>query len=100
MVLADVFRRGYRAAIPVGEDWQFDLIVERQGAFERVQRKYTVSDGRMIKVKCRSTNNWVSICYTKAHIDWLAVYDQTTDACYYIPADELGDGRHQLNLRL
>jgi len=40
MVLADAFRRGYRAAIPVGEDWPFDLIVERRGKFERVQCKY------------------------------------------------------------
>jgi len=100
MVLAEVFRRGYRAAIPVGEDWPFDLIVERRGKFERVQCKYTVSDGRMIKAKCSSTNNWVSIRYTKTHIDWLAVYDRTSDACYYIPAEELGDGRYSMHLRL
>ena len=38
--------------------------------------------------------------YTAATIDWLAVYDATTDRCYYIPAVELGDGISMMHLRL
>ena len=38
--------------------------------------------------------------YTAATIDWLAVYDRHTDACYYIPADELADGMRMMHLRL
>jgi len=38
--------------------------------------------------------------YTRESIDWLAVYEATTDRCYYIPADELGDGKTILTLRL
>jgi hypothetical protein len=33
-------------------------------------------------------------------IEWLAVYDPTTDRCYYIPATELGTGRWIFHLRL
>jgi hypothetical protein len=33
-------------------------------------------------------------------IDWLAVYDATTEQCYYIPAEELAEGRRELILRL
>jgi len=33
-------------------------------------------------------------------IDILAVYDATSDRCYYIPATELGSGRSTLCLRL
>jgi hypothetical protein len=33
-------------------------------------------------------------------IEWLAVYDVTTDCCYYLPASELGSGMSLLHLRL
>src|SRR6476660_8578641 len=95
--MADVLRRGYRVAIPYGEDWPFDLLVLRDDAFERVQVKHGRSDGRVLKVKCDSTNNWHTLKYTKATIDVLAVWDSTTDRCFYIPADELGEGRRMMN---
>jgi hypothetical protein len=38
--------------------------------------------------------------YTAKMIDWLAVYDRTTDRCYYLPASELGAGRDELRLRI
>jgi hypothetical protein len=38
MVAADLMRRGYKIAFPYGEDWDFDLIVCRDGTtLERVQ---------------------------------------------------------------
>jgi hypothetical protein len=33
-------------------------------------------------------------------IDWLAVYDATSDRCYYVPAAQLGDGMNVMHLRL
>jgi hypothetical protein len=33
-------------------------------------------------------------------IDWLAVYDRTSERCFYLPASELGEGRNRLHLRL
>jgi hypothetical protein len=79
MVASDLVRRGYRIAIPYGEDSDYDLIVDRYGALERVQVKYTESDGDVITVRCRShslTNGKVRQVkrYTAAMIDWLAVY--------------------------
>lgn len=105
MVAADLVRRGYQIAIPYGEDWDYDLIVCREGALERVQVKYTRSDGIVIAVKCQShslTNGKVRATkrYTAEMIDWIAVYDITTDRCYYVPASELGDGRAYLHLRI
>ena len=41
MIAADLVRRGYKIAIPYGEDWDFDLIVCRDERLERVQCKYT-----------------------------------------------------------
>ena len=100
IIMADVLRRGYKVALPLGEDWRFDLIVQRNGKLERLQCKYTESNGQLIKADCRSTNNWSTIKYTTKDIDWLVVYDKTTDKCYYLPSKLLGKGKAALNLRL
>ncbi len=104
-VAADLVERGYRIAIPFGEDVDFDLILIRDERLERVQVKYAKSDGRVIPVKCYShslTNGKVRQTkhYTATTIDWLAVYDPTSNRCFYIPAAELGKGRSILHLRL
>lgn len=100
MVMSEVMRRGYKVAMPVGEDWPFDIIVLRNGKLERLQCKYTESDGDVIDLHCRSANNWVSYKYTSAEIDWMALYDKTTDACYFVPSEELGTGRSLISLRI
>jgi PD-(D/E)XK endonuclease len=105
IVAADLLRRGYKIAFPHGEDWDFDLVLYREGVLERVQAKYTESDGRVVVVRCRShslTNGHVRATkkYTSRTIDWLAVYDATTKQCFYIPASELIDGRSTMALRI
>jgi hypothetical protein len=105
MIAADLTRRGCRIAIPYGEDSDFDLIVCRHERLERVRCKYTRSDGIVITVRPRShslPNGRVRATkrYTAAMIEWLAVYDVTTDRCYYVPAAELGDGMNMMHLRL
>ena len=52
-VMALAIARGYRVSIPFCEDTPYDLVVERHGKLERVQCKYTESDGRVVVVKCR-----------------------------------------------
>ena len=105
MVAADLMRRGYKIALPYGEDWDYDLILCRGDALERVQVKYACSDGCVVPVRCRSlslTGGKVRETkkYTAVTIDWLAVYDVTTTDCFYVPAAELGEGRAILALRL
>jgi PD-(D/E)XK endonuclease len=106
-VARDLVRRGYRIAIPYGEDWDFDLIFQRphNDRLERVQVKHCTSDGAVVTVRCHShslTNGRVRRTkrYTAKTIDWLAAFDPTTDRCFYIPAAELGAGRSQILLRL
>ena len=104
-VALDLRRRGYKLLIPYGEDCNYDLVVDRGDRLERVQVKYTASDGCVVRVRCRShslTNGKVKHTkyYTAEMIDWLAVYDATTDTCYYVPAALLGTGRAELALRL
>ena len=105
MVAADLARRGYRVAFPYGEDSDYDLILDRGTSLERVQVKYTRSNGEFIVLRCRShslTKGKVRATkhYTSESIEWMAVYDATTDRCYYVSAVELGSGRSDLRLRL
>ena len=100
MVMADLLRKGYKVALPFGDDWPFDLIVYRDGKLERVQCKFAASNGEVVEVRCRSCNNWMTYSYTADMVDWIAVYDQTTDKCYYVPAQMLGGGRTLIHLRL
>lgn len=105
MVAVDLMRRGYKVAIPYGEDCDFDLVLIRGNQLERVQVKHARSDGAVINVRCHShslTNGKIRRTkhYTAETIDLLAVYDATSDRCYYVPAKELGTGRSTLCLRL
>jgi hypothetical protein len=105
-VAADLRSRGYKVAVPFGEDWDFDLILRRgDGALERVQVKYARSDGRVITIRSRShslTNGKVRATklYTAETIDWLAVWEPVLDRCFYIAAAELGAGMNMLHLRV
>lgn len=100
-ILADIRRQGHGVAIPFGHSLPFDLIVIRHetGALERVQCKYTTSDGKVVRVVVGSHSAWVGYRYTAQMVDWMAVYDATTNRCFYIPA-WTWDGQTQLNLRL
>ena len=100
-----MIERGHKIAVPFGEDCDFDLIVSREGVLERLQVKHATSRNGVIPVKCRShslTNGKVRQTkhYTAETIDWLAIYDATTNRCFYVPASELGAGRSMMHLRL
>lgn len=101
IIFADLQRQGHGVAIPWGHDLPFDLIVVRKedGALEKVQCKYTRSDGRVTFAKVTSTSAWVHHRYTKDEVDWIAVYDASSDQCFYLPSSEW-DGQILVNLRL
>ena len=101
MVIADLMRQGHDIAIPFGHNQPFDLIVIRKedGRLEKVQVKYTTSDGSVLRCVIRSSSAWVSHRYTADEVDWIAVFDATTSQCFYIPAWDW-DGHSQLALRL
>ena len=50
-VARDLVRRGFRIAIPYGEDWDFDLIFARPGhdELERVQVKHVTAKNGVIR---------------------------------------------------
>jgi len=97
-VASDLLKRGFHVLIPFGDYSAYDLVIERSlaegSSFERVQVKYTKSDGDVIKIKARSHsvvkgNVTTTRLYDPTVAEWVAAYDATTDACYYIPTTEL-----------
>jgi hypothetical protein len=98
-------RQGYRILFPFGEDHDYDIAIDDGDRLQRVQVRYTRSDGAVVKVRCFSnslTNGKVRVTklYTADTVDWMAVWDVTCDRCFYIPAAALGTGRAELRLRL
>lgn len=100
-VLSDLISREYKVFIAMSHSGPVDLVVERNQTLERVQVKYCESDGNIIKAHAYHSNRSKGVKkYTKHDIDWLAIYDKTTDMCYYIPAEELENGKRGLRLRI
>lgn len=88
-------------AIPVGQDWPYDLLALHNGKFWRIQCKYVQSKNGVLAVPCRSCGGRKhETRYTANHIDCLAAYDATTGKIYYLPSDILGGGRSYVSLRL
>ncbi len=100
MVMADALKRGYKVALPLGEDWRYDLVIEKEGKLLRVQCKYVESTRGVIKVRCETHDGRSYYRYQKTDLDYIAVYDKVTDKCYYIGSSYLGrNGRGSLSLR-
>ena len=98
-VAADLSARGLGVAWPTGHGHPFDLILVRQdSSLERVQVKHTRSNGRILKIRCDSRSEWVQYSYRPGMVEWIAVWDETTDACFYLPIQEAND--HEVTLRL
>lgn len=99
MVMADALNRGYKVAIPLGEDWRYDLIVEKTGKLLKIQCKYVESTKGVIKVRCETHDGRSYYKYKQEDLDYIAVYDKITNRCYYISRSYLGSGRATLSLR-
>lgn len=91
-VMHDLVRAGYFVSIPFGEDHRYDIVIEKDGIFSRVQ----VKTGRLRKgvviFNCYSshTHRGGTACrmYTD-DIDFFGVYCRQLDSTYLIPIGEL-----------
>lgn len=100
MIMADALKRGYKVALPIGEDWRYDLIILKDKDLLRVQCKYVESTKGVIKVRCETHDGRNYYRYRQEDLDYIAVYDKITDKCYYVNCSYLGlEGRGSLSLR-
>lgn len=99
-VMGDLLTKGYKVALPLGEDWRYDLIVDKSNRLLRIQCKYVESTNGVIKVRCETHDGRSYYKYKQEDLDYIAVYDKISDECYYINRSYLGEGRGSLSLRL
>jgi hypothetical protein len=102
-VATDLMKKGHKVALPFGDSWDYDLIVMKP-ELRKVQVKYTESDGDVVIVRCRSHSVLAGrVQATKTYdatvIDYLAVYDKTSDECFYIPVADV-EGKEEMRFRL
>jgi hypothetical protein len=102
-IVYEATKRGYSVARPLSNSLPYDLIIERNGVFERVQIKTLHSNGSVIYVNTHSMRRHEDgkkkyVYYAKEDFEWLAIVDITTDSCFYVPSREMTSGR--LSIRL
>ncbi len=102
-VATDLMKKGHKVAIPFGDSWNYDLIVMKPDVV-RVQVKYVKSNSETLTVRTRVHTVLAgrvskTKTYTAEMIDVIAVYDRTTDQCFYLPVS-LVEGRESIILRL
>ena len=99
-VIADLVKRGYKVALPMGENLPFDLIAIRPDfSLVRVQVKYRKMNTKgTVDIKLASIwkNSSVTrvVDYDLKALDYFAIYCPERDAVAYISVAELAASRN------
>lgn len=91
---------GYNILQPFGDNCRYDLVIEKDMKFERIQVKYVGSSGDAFDVYSKSKNvkiveGYVSHVvrpYTKKDIDYMFVYVADIDKSYLLPIEICSPG--------
>ena len=88
-VAGKLLEMGWSILFPFGENSRYDLVAEKHGKFLKVQVKYVTPANGVLKVGCKSSNNWSVKKYTAKEIDYIAVYNGKDKGIYFIPSSKL-----------
>ena len=99
-VVAALLKAGYNVCIPVGDNCRYDLVIEKDGVFKRVQCKTGAYSNGVIRFPVRSTSGGGERQSYKGQIEAFGVYCFSTDKCYLVPIDEVGDDYCTLRVTL
>jgi hypothetical protein len=92
VVLSELVRRGYRVLLPFGVNQRYDLVLESDGRFLKVQCKTgRLRDGavRFKSVSVQSNTKGTCVRDYAGEVDFFAVYCPETAGVYLMPADEV-----------
>ena len=101
-VMTEASRKGYSVLFPLSGHKQYDLVLEKNGVFKRIQVKYEKGNGEVIRAKAyyNSGKGNIEKKYTSDNIDALIIFDDYTKKCYYISSSLLEEGRTIFHLRI
>ncbi len=91
MILAEVMKYGYTVLIPFGEGRRYDMVIEKDGQFFRLQCKAGRYENGIIRFNACSSNwfNKTRKRYTCNEIDYFAVYCDFTKKVYLVPIEDV-----------
>jgi len=94
IVIAELKKRGYTVLKPFGDNQRYDIVVEEDNEFERIQIKTarTKEDGRKVLFNTcgnhSNTNGTTLKPYTKDDIDSFIAYITEKEDLIYVPVEE------------
>ena len=102
-ILAEIAGLGIPVMRPVTEHERYDLVIELQGRFLRLQCKSAPLYRDVICIRVESTrrgpDGFVRRAYTADEIEAIAAYCPSLDRCYLVPMRDLDHSR-QVTLRI
>jgi hypothetical protein len=90
-ILAELVRRGYRVLLPFGHNQRYDMVLEIDGSFRRVQCKTGRLRDGCVLFRASSTRSNTRRTLTrdyKEDVDLFIVHCPDTGGIYVIPIDE------------
>ena len=90
-IVAEVMKYGYTVLIPFGEGRRYDLVIEKNAQFLRLQCKAGRYMNGVVRFNACSSNwfNQTRKRYTKEEIDYFAVYCEHTTKVYLVPVEDV-----------
>jgi PD-(D/E)XK endonuclease len=101
MVIATLLQRDYTVLKPVVGHRRYDVVIETEGRFLRVQIKAgrVVREGTTLEFNSRSFSGaGVQRPYTTDEIDYFGIYCAALGKVYLVPVDAVGPGKGWLCL--
>jgi hypothetical protein len=92
IVIAELVRRDYKVLLPFGDNQRYDLLLDTEQGFKRVQCKTGQLRKGVIVFSVRSVQSNTKKTYVKNYrgqIELFAVYCYETNSVYLIPIDKL-----------
>lgn len=103
-VIAKLLKEGYRVLEPVSENSRYDIVVDVDGKFKRIQVKtiYYKNDLHVYEMVCYSTTRrnkmHIKTKYTSEEVDFIIGYNLDKDEVYTFPIKDIA-GRNQIVFR-
>jgi PD-(D/E)XK endonuclease len=102
-IQAELANLGVPVLTPVTEHERYDLVVQIEGRFLRIQCKWAPLYRGVVCVRNesnrRAAGGFIRRPYTSSEVDAIAAYCEDLDRCFLIPIDVVGSSR-QFTLRL
>ncbi len=99
-VLAALVKRGETVLLPYGDNERYDMVIDDDGNFLRVQCKNgRYKDGCITFSTCSSQVHMGNGRYDyRGEAEFFGVYCRHTDKAYLVPVDEVGTGASRLRV--